>query len=200
MADLVRTVFSLLLCYQATSGPQSLLSPKETRRLMRWPDKECYLRPLPFLVVSLLLSLVSTLIFSWIGGILSHRNSLTCRFLFFPLRNLWFLVMLTMFSLSYTATDTVYYSAFISSGLRILPAALVDTSPRAALISFCTVQKRTLCTTHSLATPCLFTTSGPCLGQLPGFWCSMASAAHPSFARGQVTTTKTRRDQMQGAI
>ena len=43
----------------------------------------------------------------------------------------------------------------------ILPAAPADTRPKIPLISFCTVQLRTLCATHSLATLCLFTTSGP---------------------------------------
>ena len=45
--------------------------------------------------------------------------------------------------------------------------------PRIPLISFCTVQLRTLCAAHSLATLCLSTTSGPDSGELPGFWGSM---------------------------
>ena len=45
----------------------------------------------------------------------------------------------------------------------------VDTRPRTPLISFCTVQLRTLCAAHSLATLCLSTTSGPDPGELPGF-------------------------------
>ena len=44
---------------------------------MSWPDKERYLRPPLSLVVSLLLSLVSTLVFSRTGGVLSHRSILT---------------------------------------------------------------------------------------------------------------------------
>ena len=51
-----------------------------TTRLMSWPDRECYLHSLQSLVVSLLLSLVSTLLCSRTGGILSHQNSLTYRF------------------------------------------------------------------------------------------------------------------------
>ena len=42
-----------------------------TTRLMNWPDWERYLRPPQSLVVSLLLSLVSTLVFSRTGGVLS---------------------------------------------------------------------------------------------------------------------------------
>ena len=48
--------------------------------LMSWPDGERYLHPPLSLVVSLLLSLVSTLVLSQTGGILSHLNSLTLRF------------------------------------------------------------------------------------------------------------------------
>ena len=66
----------------------------------------------------------------------------------------------------------------ISLGLaesRIFPAAPV--------ISFCTVQQRTLCAAHSLATLCLFTTAGPDPGELPGFWGSMVFR-HPSEGVG----------------
>ena len=52
-------------------------------------------------------------------------------------------------------------------------SAPVDTRPRTSLISFCTVQLRTLCAAHTLATLCLFTISGPDPGKLPGFWGSI---------------------------
>ena len=52
-------------------------------RLMSLPDWECYLRPLQSLVVSLLLYLVSTLIFFRTGGVQPHRTSSTHRFLDF---------------------------------------------------------------------------------------------------------------------
>ena len=48
--------------------------------LMSLPDGERYLRPPQSLVVSLLLSLVSTLVFSRTGGVLSHQSILTHRF------------------------------------------------------------------------------------------------------------------------
>ena len=51
-----------------------------TTRMMSWPDGERYLRPPQFLVVSLLLSLVSTLLFSRNEGVLSDLNSSTHRF------------------------------------------------------------------------------------------------------------------------
>ena len=61
-------------------------------QLMNWPDREHYLCPLQFLVVSLLLSLISTLVFSWTGGVPFHRNSSTHRLPRFPLRNLCSLI------------------------------------------------------------------------------------------------------------
>ena len=115
----------------------------ETTRLMSWPDGMRYLCPLQSLVVSLLLSLISTLVFSRTGGVLSHRNSLTHRLPRFPPRNLCFFITLAVFSLVFAATDTAYCLALISLGLaesRILPAAPANTRPRAPLISFCTVQ------------------------------------------------------------
>ena len=59
--------------------PDTRFSPGTTR-LMSWPVGERCLRPPQFLVVSLLLSLVSTLVFSRTGGVLSHRSILTHRF------------------------------------------------------------------------------------------------------------------------
>ena len=80
-----------------------------TTRLMSWPDGEFYLRPPQPLVVSYLLSLVSILLFSRTGGVLSHRISLTHRFPQLPPRNLCSLVMLAVFFLVYTATDTAFF-------------------------------------------------------------------------------------------
>ena len=80
-----------------------------TTRLVSWPDGERYLRPLQFLVVSLLLSLVSTLVFSRTGGVLSQQNSLTHRFPRFLPRNLCSLVMLAVFTLVHAAMDTAFY-------------------------------------------------------------------------------------------
>ena len=60
----------------------------------------------------------------------------------------------------------------------------MDTRPRTPLISFCTVQLRTLCAAHFLATLCLCTTSGPDLGELPGFWGSMVFRLAPIPRKG----------------
>ena len=82
---LLRFSFYLKLC--GRSGRNCLPSPPVlsgcngspdtcfswgTTRLMSWPDWEHCLFPLQSLVVSLLFSLVSTLVFFWTGGVLSH--------------------------------------------------------------------------------------------------------------------------------
>ena len=134
-----------------------------------------------------LLSLVSTLVFSRTGGILSLRSILIHRFPQFPLRNLCSLVMLAVSSLVFAAMDTAFFYVLIFLGLaesRILPAAPVDTRPRTPLISFWTVQLRTLCATHSLATLCIFTTFCPDPGELPGFWGSMVFCHAPIRWKG----------------
>ena len=122
-------------------GPPDIRFSRGTTRLMSWPDGERYLCHLQSLVVSLLLSLVSTLVFSRTGGVLFHRDLLTHRFPRFSPRNLCFLVTLAVFSLVLAATDTVSCLVLISVGLaesRILSAAPANTRPRTPLISFCT--------------------------------------------------------------
>ena len=80
-----------------------------TTQLMSLPDGERCLRPPQSLVVSLLLSLVSTLVFSRTGGVLSLQSILTHRFPQFPLRNLCSLVMLAVSSLVFAAMDTAFF-------------------------------------------------------------------------------------------
>ena len=103
-----------------------------TTRLTSLPDEELYLSPPQSLVVSLLLSLVSTLVFSRTGGVLSLRSIVTHRFPRFPLRSLCSLVMLAVSSLVFAATDTAFFYDLICVGLaelRTLLAAPVDTVP-----------------------------------------------------------------------
>ena len=112
----------LKLCVR--SGMNCLLSPpvlsgyngspdthfyRGTTRLMSWPDGEHYLRPPQSLVVSFLLSLVSTLVLSRTGGVLSPRSILTHRFPRSPPRNLCSLVMLAVSSLVFAATNTALF-------------------------------------------------------------------------------------------
>ena len=139
------------------------------------------------LVVSLLLYFVSTLVFSRTGGVPSHQNFLTHRFSRFPPSNLCSLFTLAVFYLVYAATNTAFCLIFVSLGLaesRILLAASADTRPRTPLISFCTVQLRTLCAAHFIATLCLSTTSGPSPRELPGFWSSMVFHHTPIPRKG----------------
>ena len=118
---LLNLSFNHKLC--GRSGRNCLLSPlvlssyngsadthfsRETTQLISWPNGERYLRPLQSLLVSILLSLVSSLVFSRTGGVLSHRNSLTHRFPRFLPRKLCSLVMLAVFSLVYAATNTTF--------------------------------------------------------------------------------------------
>ena len=87
MADLAGTVFSPAVLSGYNECPGTRFS-WGTTWLMSWQDGECYSCPLQSLVVSLLLSLVSTLLFSQTGDVLSHRNSLTQKFPRFPPSNL----------------------------------------------------------------------------------------------------------------
>ena len=80
-----------------------------TTRLTSLPDGERCLRLPQSLVVSLLLSLVSTLVFSRTGGVLSLQSILTHRFPQFPPRNLCSLVMLAVSSLVFAAMDTAFF-------------------------------------------------------------------------------------------
>ena len=154
---------------------------------MSWPDGELYFFPQQSLVASLLISLVSTLLFFRPGGVLSHLNSLTRRFPRFPPRNLFSLVTFAVCSLIFAATDTVFRKAPISLELaesRILYPARADTRPRTSLVSFCTVHLRTICVARSLTIFCLSTTFGPDPGVLPGFWGLMVLSHQPIPRKG----------------
>ena len=89
-------------------SPDTRFSRKKTQ-LMSSPDGEGCLRPPQSLVVSLLLPLVSTLVFSQSGGVLSLQSILTHRLPQFPLRNLCSLVMLAVSSLVFAAMDTAFF-------------------------------------------------------------------------------------------
>ena len=119
---LLQLSFLLKLC--GRSGRNCLVSPpvlsdyngspdtrfsQGTTRLMSLPDGERYFRPPQSLVVSLLLPLVSTVVFSRTGGVLSLQSILTHRFPQFPSGNLCSLVMLAVFSLVFAATDTAFF-------------------------------------------------------------------------------------------
>ena len=177
---------SLFLSYLKLCG-RSIFSLLPLFRLQWIPGSDTTELAIRGALLASPLSVVVSLLFSWTGGVLSHLNSLTHKFPRFPPRNLCSLVMLAVSSLVYAATDTAFCRVLNSLGLaesRILPAAPVDTRPRTPLISFCIVQLRTLCAAHSLATLCLFTTSGPDPGELPGFWGSMVFRHAPIPRKG----------------
>ena len=165
---------------------------RETTRLMSWPDGELYLRTLQSLVVSLL-SLVSTLVFSLTGGVLSYVNFSTHRFLRFSPRNLCSLVMLAVFSFHLRCIE---HSLLLSYLFRIgrienpsCSACGHSSHDTFHLILHCPA-------THSLGR-LLFGDSlslydsGQALGSCPASEASWSSAISPSLERGQVTTTTT---------
>ena len=118
---LLHLSFYLKLC--GRSGSNCLLSPvlsgyngspdtrfsRGTTRMMSWPDGEHYLRLLQSHALSLLLPLVSTLVFFRTGGILPLPSILTQRFPRFPLWNLCSLVMLAVSSLVFAAMYTALF-------------------------------------------------------------------------------------------
>ena len=179
VAGLARTVFSLLLFYQATIGPRA------TMRLMSWPDGERYLRPPQSLGLSPLISRIHSCLFS------DWRRTVSSKFLDTQVPSIFTEELVlprharcVLSRLRCNGHCLLLGSVSLGlTELRILPAAPVDTRPRTIPISFCTVQLRTLCAAHSLATHCLSTTSGPNPGELPGVWSSMVSR-HPSEGVG----------------
>ena len=159
---------SIILLY--LEFPDTCFS-RGTTRLMSWPDKEHYLHPLQSSGVFLLLSLVSTVLFSRTGGVLSHRSSLSHRFTRFPLKNLFSLVTLAVFSHVYAATNTGSVKllplqdwqnreSFLQHLRTVLPAHFSSHSALSSYVLFAPL---------ALWRLCLFATSGPGLGELPGF-------------------------------
>ena len=133
--------------------------------------------------------LISRIQFSWTGGVLFHRNSLTHRFPRFPTRDLRSLVTLAVFSIMYAATNRAYCQVLISLGLAessIFPAVLADARPRTPVISFCTVQLRTLRRLSVSQRPLIQT-----LGSCSASGTPWSSAMPPSLGRGRVATTTT---------
>ena len=90
-----------------------------TTQLISWPDRERYSCTPQSLVVSLLLSRSSTLIFSRAGDQRSHLNSLTSRFPLFSLNNLCSVVTLPMPSFIWATTDTTFHYSYLSRIGRI---------------------------------------------------------------------------------
>ena len=99
----------LSLVLSGYNGSPDTRFSRGTTQLMSLPDGERCLRLPQSLVVSLPLPLVSTVVLSRTGGVLSLPNILTHRFPQFPPRNLCFLVMLAVSFLVFAATDTAFF-------------------------------------------------------------------------------------------
>ena len=168
---------------------------------MSWPEGKRYLFPQQSLVVSLLLSLVSTLVFSRTRGILSHLNSSTHRFPRFPPRNLCFYVMLAVFSLSSSVQRTQYSvkllsfqnwknrKSFLQRLWTLVPGHL---SSHSALSSYELFASLTLWQ-FSVSLRPLVQALGSC--QASGsLW---SSAMNPSLGRGRVATRTTAKLKLQ---
>ena len=161
--------------------------------LISWPDGERYLRPLQSLVISLLLSLVSTLLFSRNGGILSHRNFSTHRIPQSQLRNLCSLIMLAVCSLSSTLQRTQpsvkllslknwQNQKFFMQRLRTpVPGHL---SSHSALSSYGVFASSALWQFSVSLRPL-----SQALGSFPTSGAPWSSAMPPSLGRGRATTT-----------
>ena len=91
------------------NGSPDTCFSRGTTQLMSLSDGERCLRLPQSLVVSLPSPLVSTLVLSRTGGVLSLPNILTHRFPQFPLRNLCYLFMLAVSSLVFAAMDTAFF-------------------------------------------------------------------------------------------
>ena len=136
------------------------------------------------LVVSLLLPLISNLVFSRTGGVLSHLIFSTYKSPRFPQMILCSLVTLTALSLVFAATDTVFCKIRICLKLtesKILHATLTVIRSRTPLISF------RLLKLHSLP-PC-----SPSLGRERATTTKQLISFNISFCFSDATTTLPRR-------
>ena len=176
-------LFSCSIRLQWVLG-HSFCFSRRTTRLMSWPVGERYLRPCS------LLSLVSTLLFSWTGGAPFHRNSSILRFPRFPPRNLCSLVMLPVLSLVYVATDTACCSCLFRIGRIENPSCSAcghSSQDTSHLILHCPATDSAPLTLWRLSVslrPLVQT-----LGSFPASWAPWSSAMPPSLERGRVTTT-----------
>ena len=102
------------------------------------------------------------------------------------------LVMLAVFSRLRCNGHSLLLGSYLSRIGRIENPSCspCEHSPRTSLISFCTVQLRTLCATHSLATLCL-SILGSCLAS----GAPWSSAMPPSLGRGRVIKNNNKEAQ-----
>ena len=144
--------------------------------------RERYLGPLQSLVVSLLVSLVSTLIFSLSGGVLSHLNCLIHRFPRFAPRNLCSLVMLAVPSFARCNGHSLLLGSYLSRIGRIenpsCTACVHWSQDTSHLILHCPATDSLRC---SLLLPLI-----QALGSCPASGAEWSSAMPPSLVTGRV--------------
>ena len=174
-------------------SPDTRFSPG-TMRLMSWPGWERYSCPLQSLVVSLLLSLASTLVFSRTGGVLSHRIVRHTGFLNFH-RGTCAPSSRSLCSVSPTLQRTQPSFRFLSlydwqnreSFLqRLQTLVLGHLSSHSALSRYGLFAPLPLWRLSVSLRPLV-----QALGSCPASGAPWSSAMPPSLGRGRVTTTKT---------
>ena len=163
-----------------------------TTGLISWPDGEHYSRPQPSRVVPVLLSLVSTLVFSRTGSVLSHLNSSSQ----IPSFSTEELVLPRHGRCDLSRDRCNGHSLLLSSYLfrigRIenpsCSACGHSSQDTSHLILHCPATG-SLCRLL-LVTLCLCTTSGPSPEEFPGFLGFIVFRHAPSLGRGRVTATR----------
>ena len=136
---------SLPLFLSGATGSRTFVSCQPSYNAADEPVR-CFIH-LHSLVVVFFLFLASTLIFFWTRDELSQSNFSILRFPHYPPKNLFFLVMLTVSSLVFTATKTVLCLTLVSlklAELEILHEAPAVIRLGTFIISFFPVQVRTL--------------------------------------------------------
>ena len=137
--------------------------------------------PLQSFVISLLISLVSTLLFSRTGGVLTVSSKIFDAAV--PLISTEKLVLprhvRCVLSRLRCNGHSLLLSSFLSRNGRIKSPSC---SACGHLTSHFALSSYRLCAAHSLATFCLSMTSGPGPGELTGFWGSMVFR-HASISR-----------------
>ena len=173
VADLAGTVFSLLTFYQATIGPRTLVTPGKRREALLAPSTiPCSLSPL----ISDWRRTVSSKFFD------AQVPSISTEELVLPRHARCVLSRLRCNG------HSLLLGSYLSriGRIEILPAAPVDTRPRTPLISFFTVQLRTLCAAHFLAIFCLYDLWSRPRGVARLLGRPWSSALPPSLGRGRV--------------
>ena len=127
--------------------------------------------------LSLLLSPISTLVFSQTGGVLSHQSSLTHRFPQFSPRNLCSLVMLIVFALVFTAMDMPSFRFLFLYNWQ---------NQESFLQHLQTLVSGHLSSYKLFVTLCLPTTSVQTLWSCPASGAPWSSTIPPSLGRGRI--------------